>query len=126
MLGWMATRELTPDERAVIEFLLSSQFPGRDELRSQLANVRTSGLSCQCGCPSIGLQVDTSAARASILGPIDAQGQDAAGNIVLVGLLLEYGYMKELDFTDIAATSKTGAVGFPVLDTLHLLLTGRP
>jgi hypothetical protein len=117
----MVTRELTFDERAVLNFLLAEPFPGRDQLLDQLVSVRVTGLSCGCGCPSIGLKVDESSTRASTLGPIDAQGRDAAGNIVLVGLLLHDGYMTELDFTDIAAMSTSGAVGLPVLDTLRLL-----
>ena len=117
----MPTRELTADEKGVLEFVLSQPFPGRDELRAQLASVGTTGLSCRCGCPSIWLEVDRSMSAAPVVGSLGAIGRDIAGNIVDVRLLLEKGYMKELDFTDIAGTSGSGAVGIPTLASLHLV-----
>lgn len=115
----MATRELTEDEQGVLEFLLSQPFPGREQLLDQLASVRTTGLSCRCGCPSIWLEVDTSVAAAPIMDPIGAFGRDSTGNVVDVALRLENGYMKELDFTDLAGTSATGAVGIPSVPSLR-------
>ena len=126
MLQLMVTRELSADEKAVLEFLLSRPFPGRDQLRDQLESVRTTGLSCTCGCPSIALQVDRQAPRAQVGASIDAFGRDADGNLVMVGLLMDDGYMMELDFTDVAGTSKSGAPGFPDLKTLSLADQQQP
>lgn len=115
----VGTRDLTAHEKAVLEFLLASPFPGRDELREQLATVRTTGLSCQCGCPSIALEVDPSAPPSEAESR-DALGHDVDGNLVLVGLNIRHGFMAELDFTDIAASSSTGAVGLPPVQSLRL------
>jgi len=49
-------RPLSKDERALIEFLLSAEFRGRDELRDQLDHVEVVGI-CECGCGSIDLNV---------------------------------------------------------------------
>lgn len=118
----MSARELTADEKAVLELMLTRPFPGRDELRAQLPHVRATGLSCGCGCPSIALQVDRAAPHAHVSDrtPADAFGRDGEGNLVFVVLFVEDGYLSELEFTDMASTSSTGAPGFPALDSLRL------
>ena len=55
-------RPLSTDERTLIEFLLSVEFPGRDELRDQLNHVEVVGI-CECGCGSIDLNVTGAPAR---------------------------------------------------------------
>ena len=115
----MTLRELTADEIAVLEYLVSISGDDRDALGAQLATAKTTGLSCKCGCPSIWLDVDRTLAAAPIRGPIDAFGRDSEGNIVDVALLLENGYMKEIDFTDIAGTSASDGVGIPLVSTLR-------
>jgi hypothetical protein len=115
----VAPRELTEEELAVLEYLVSQSGDDRDALAAQLATAKTVGLSCKCGCPSISLQVDGRSPQASLGSGVDALANDEAGNLVLVCLLLRDGLMAELDFTDIAASSKTGAVGFPLLHTLR-------
>jgi hypothetical protein len=49
-------RSLRDDERALLDFLLSADFPGRDELRKQADTASVVG-ECQCGCGTIELQV---------------------------------------------------------------------
>jgi hypothetical protein len=117
MLVLMATRDLTPDERSILELLLSKAFPGNDLLRQQLANVQTSGLSCKCGWASIWLDVDRSVSPTQVWGSINAFGRDDGGNLVDLALHFEGGYLKELDLTDIASMSATG-VGLPRAETL--------
>src|SRR5687768_2709653 len=118
----MTLRELTADEIAVLRYLVSISGEACDALGSQLSTAKTSGLSCKCGCPSIWLAVDRTLAPAPISGPVDAFGRDSGGNMVGVALLLEDGYMKEIDFTDITGTSASGAVRIPLVTTLRSAL----
>ncbi|MEU7774952.1 hypothetical protein AB0C44_26860 [Micromonospora taraxaci] len=54
-------RPLTDAERAVIERLLGSTFPGSRELLAQLRHTAVDG-GCGCGCATINLSVDRSRA----------------------------------------------------------------
>src|SRR5690348_70359 len=56
-------RPLSSEERALVEFLLSAEFPGRDELNSQLGVAEVVGI-CECGCGTVTLAVRGPAARA--------------------------------------------------------------
>jgi hypothetical protein len=60
-------RPLTPAERAVIEHLLSPDFPGVEELRAQVPHARVRA-RCGCGCPTIDLVVDREAMLAATGG----------------------------------------------------------
>jgi hypothetical protein len=51
-MGSHGPRELDTDERAVLDRLLATDFPGVGELRRQATDVRVVG-RCDCGCPSI-------------------------------------------------------------------------
>jgi hypothetical protein len=95
----MWPRELLPDERHMLEVLLSRPFAGRDELREQLTAISVTGLSCECGCPSLALSVERVAPPAPAKGLVaDGVGVDADGNLVGVHLLLDdEGYMADLD-----------------------------
>jgi hypothetical protein len=55
-------RPLTPKERALLDFLLTSPL-AREELREQATSARVEAL-CWCGCPSVVLQIDSEAPRA--------------------------------------------------------------
>jgi hypothetical protein len=55
-------RPLSPEEQALIEFLLDHPL-GRPELREQARTAQVVS-SCSCGCPSVGLAVEPSAPRA--------------------------------------------------------------
>ena len=54
-------RAMTTEERAVLDFLLGTEFPGVEALRGQAVHAEVTGL-CECGCPSFGLSVDDSRA----------------------------------------------------------------
>jgi hypothetical protein len=56
-------RALTQKERALIDILLAGPL-GKPELRRQAASARVVGV-CSCGCPSVHLEVDPSAPRAT-------------------------------------------------------------
>jgi hypothetical protein len=50
-------RQLSSEESALAEFLLSVEFPGREELRKQLRFAQVTG-TCECGCGTILIQVN--------------------------------------------------------------------
>jgi hypothetical protein len=59
----MADRPLSERERETLVFLLSSpEMPNGDVLRRRAEVVITSGRTCPCGCASIDLKLDRSAA----------------------------------------------------------------
>ncbi|MGH2573737.1 MAG: hypothetical protein ACRDGU_09735 [Actinomycetota bacterium] len=113
------TRALLPEERAILAFLLSKQFPGREELLVQLEHTRVTGPSCNCGCDSIGLVVDRTVPPAPVdeRVPTDAFGRDSAG--AEVGALLHVidGYMDDLEFYSVSDAQQFGR---PTLDSLQL------
>jgi len=69
-------RQLHPEERALLDFLLSTDFPGRDELKKQTENITVVG-ECKCGCGTIKLQVDPNCVAAKLEKsiPIEAYGE---------------------------------------------------
>lgn len=83
-------RPLTAAETSVLALLLCVEFPGVDELRAQASAVTVVG-GCNCGCPSIGLQVSDVAPLASGLSSrlaptqavVSPQGDGGPGEIIL-------------------------------------------
>jgi hypothetical protein len=118
ILGAVTLRELTNDERAILALLLRHSFPGQPELAIQAEMVRTSGLSCSCGCPSISLVVDGQAPAAPVTDrvPVDAYGRDTNGSLVGVLLFVDDGYMSELEFYN----HDDAPPGIPRLETLRI------
>jgi hypothetical protein len=68
-------RGLRREERALLNFLLSADFPGRDGLRQQAETLRVVG-ECQCGCGTIEFQVQPNLPPAKVEHtiPIEAYG----------------------------------------------------
>jgi hypothetical protein len=95
----METRALTPEERAVLNFLLTRRFPGRNQLLDQAKTVMTTGLSCTCGCPSFSLEPDRTLPPADVVErmPTDAHGVDPGGNLVGVLLFVDDGYLSDVE-----------------------------
>ena len=95
----MDPRPLESNERDLLNFLLSRDFPGRAELAAQADTVLTSGLSCTCGCPSFSLVADRSLAPAPVAERVvsDAHGTDPGGNEVGVLLFADDGYLSDLE-----------------------------
>jgi hypothetical protein len=93
-------RALLEEERSILDFLLSKEFAGRDELRQQLEHVLVTGPSCNCGCESVGLAVDRVVPPAPVVDqvPTEAFGRDAQGAEVGVLLFVVDGYMDDLEF----------------------------
>jgi hypothetical protein len=75
-------RSLRDDERALLDFLLSTDFPGRDELRKQAETVRVIA-ECQCGCGTIELQVEPGLPPARVNGPIPIEAYGDAIDVLL-------------------------------------------
>ena len=90
----MDSRPLTHRERAVLDALLSADFPGVEALRAEAEDVEVVG-GCGCGCPSIdfrkepgvGLHIRVNAAIAggSYDGLFLFTIQDHLGGIEYVG-----------------------------------------
>jgi hypothetical protein len=78
----MEPRPLSTDERALVEYLLSVDFPGRDELWNQLGDVEVVGI-CECGCGSVDLSVTGTLVRSLAESLIPSEGH-AEGLDVLI------------------------------------------
>jgi hypothetical protein len=123
----MAIRALTDDERALIQFLLSSDaITGAAELRRQAATVRTTGSSCDCGCPSFALTADRAIRAAPVSERVvgEAHGHDPGGNAVGVLLFVtEEGY---LDDVEVFGYDTSNFAGLPSPETLKLSEWSEP
>lgn len=86
-------RPLRDYERALLDFLLSADFPGRDELRKQAETVRVVG-ECQCGCGTIELQVQPDLPPANVTRPIPIE---AYGEVIDVLLFARKGVLGSLE-----------------------------
>jgi hypothetical protein len=75
-------RRLSKEERALAEFLLSAEFPGRSELKSQLEFAEVVGV-CECGCGTVDLAVRGSAALAVCHEPIPVEAHATALEVLL-------------------------------------------
>lgn len=75
-------RALTPDERALAEFLLSTEFPGRKELVLQLESARVTR-ECECGCGTVNLAVEDDLPRAVCREPIPVEAHGAGVDVLL-------------------------------------------
>jgi len=89
-------RPLSLDERALMDFLLSAEFPGRDELKSQLEVAQAVGI-CECGCGTVDFAVNDSVARAVCREPIPVE---AYGPAIEVLLFVRDGILSSLEIVD--------------------------
>lgn len=86
------------EERAILNRLLSTPFPGRDELLRQANSVKVSN-ECDC-CPTITLMVDRlplNKAEVKRRIPVEAEGVDQDGNTIHYLLHVIEGYLSELE-----------------------------
>ena len=118
---------LRSDERALLDLLLSRDFPGRGELVRRAETVRTGGLSCSCGCPSFTLIADRSLPAAPVAYAdrmvSDAHGTDPDGNEVGVLLFTEDGYLSEVEVYNVQGDDYGG---LPQPDSLKLSEWSEP
>ncbi|MGC1215464.1 MAG: hypothetical protein WA890_29935 [Micromonospora sp.] len=103
-------------EHAVIDKLLSVDFPGSEQLRAQLLHTAVVGV-CDCGCATVSLRVDTSATVAAPVissAPVSADisvGDQYAG----VVLLVDNGYLSYLEVYSIGEPVRA----LPPLEEIH-------
>jgi hypothetical protein len=90
------TRKLSQREKAILDRLLKEPFPGRDELRAQIANARVKAIDEYYG--SIEFQVNDGP-KAPVLQrvPVDAFSKDADGMLIEVLLHVVDGVVDELE-----------------------------
>lgn len=117
-------RKLTSKEEALLSFLLSRQFPGRDQLRQQMRSARVSG-ECKCGCPTVELLVDRAQSpRAKVVRrmPVEAIGNDEDGTQLYALLHVDDdGFLCELE----AYRVDSKPLKLPDPGSLHLLNQGE-
>jgi hypothetical protein len=121
-----APRALTTAERDVLELLLSVSFDGVEVLRAQARNVLVTD-HCACGCPSIELDVPTTAPAAAVSsclvparGQVDPLDDDPAGQIIV---LLTDGRLSYLEYLWPTPSPPTT---WPPLERITVGLTGGP
>lgn len=89
-------RKLKPNEKELLEFLLTADFPGRDDLKEQLQYVEVVG-DCECGCGTIDLKVNEYPKRAFVEEPIPVE---AHGEGIEVLLFVRGGLLCSLEIVD--------------------------
>jgi len=86
-------RALVPGERALLDFLLSSEFPGCEQLKAQIDNLQVTGV-CECGCGTVNFSIKGQAARAVCREPIPVEAQ---GDGIDVLLFVRNGLLSSLE-----------------------------
>ncbi|HET9846981.1 MAG TPA: hypothetical protein VFR68_00280 [Candidatus Dormibacteraeota bacterium] len=83
------SRPLNNDERAILNLLLQPEFEGVEQLRGQADRAQVVS-RCDCGCPTINIDVPEdmpSAAISGRLSPVELrvvpEGSDAPGEIII-------------------------------------------
>jgi hypothetical protein len=91
-------RELRPDERVALDFLLSHEFKGSAELRRQ-ADIVKVGSRCSC-CADIWFSIDrdlVAPAKTRHAVPVTANKTDADGLFLEVFVYTQDGYLAALE-----------------------------
>ena len=89
-------RKLSREERDILDFLLTADFPGAGELRLQAPFASAVG-RCPCGCATISLDVDrTQAPRAAVVdhAPVHASASSGPEGLLL---FVDDGYLSGLE-----------------------------
>jgi hypothetical protein len=128
MVDLSKSRELSAEERVLLDFLLAGPNV-RAEVRTQGDSAQVVSV-CDCGCRSVGLRSDVTAfgapdsAEDSYIGRHDyigltADGLSAAGTDVEVTLHIVLGRMTELEIWDGASTGGKSRGELPEIATLQ-------
>ena len=75
-------RALRAEEKALLDFLLSADFPGREELKEQAETVTVVG-ECQCGCGTVEFEVEGNFPAAKLEKSIPIEGYADALDVLL-------------------------------------------
>ena len=115
MARFAQPRDLDSKERALLEFLLTAEFPGRSELQEQARRVKAVG-DCDCGCGTIDLAVEDCPPRAHTREPIpvEARRESPEGPIEVL-LFVRGGRLASLEIVDYLNTRL-----YPAPDDLKL------
>jgi hypothetical protein len=119
----IAPRQLTHEERGVLALLLSRDFPGVEDLRSQSREVVVVG-RCECGCPSIALaHPGTSSRGKSTLTPFEGRvvGHHGAPPIELL-LFTDDG---QLSYLELVWYGESAPGSWPHIDAIDLVEIDR-
>ena len=125
--GWGVDtpRPLTRREREVLDVLLCLEVPGAAELRAQAPHAQVVN-GCPCGCPTVELLLDRSAARAATAArtPIFswARAARASRSSYHVVLFVAEGWLSELEYVPLSEPVPTE---FPALDELAEAVSGE-
>jgi len=115
-------RSLTAEERDALNFLLSADFPGVEELREQAKVVSVVGR--RCGCASVDFSVDTEVAQRTKSYepvPVEAHSRDVGpGGPFQLLLFVREGWLAGLEIVYFANELP---VEFPPLDAFEPPLT---
>lgn len=90
-------RELSPIEKKLIERLLETHFPGRDQIEEQIRVCKVRTLDDD-GCLEFAIPGGTAAALVTHRVPVEAEAEDSEGNRVHMLLHVANGIINELEF----------------------------
>jgi hypothetical protein len=96
MSNYTQPRELKLNERDLLDFLLSADFPGNDQLREQLKRAEVVG-DCDCGCGTIDLSVRPPFVAANSHEPIPVEAHRAGIDVLL---FVRDGRLSSLEIVD--------------------------
>lgn len=96
MAKFSQPRELKPNERVLLDFLLTADFPARNELQQQVERVQAVG-ECDCGCGTIDLAVAEPSVRADCQARVPVE---AYGDTVTVLLFVRDGFLSLLEIVN--------------------------
>ncbi|MFI8523190.1 hypothetical protein ACIGB8_02010 [Promicromonospora sukumoe] len=115
-------RDLTQHERAILDLLLSGDFPGAADLRAQAEHVQVVA-TCGCGCGSYDVAVtEAGVARADLPnGPIlqELSAIDADGTFYGSVIMLAHGGL--LSYLDYHTWDDRTLTGLPPIEHLSVL-----
>jgi hypothetical protein len=110
-------RDLTPEERRLLEWLIANGTPAAPAYASQLPEVRVVA-RCTCGCPTLDLALGEKKART--VGPstilADVTGRSPEGVPVSVILHVREGEISELE---VISLDETEVFGLPTPEMLE-------
>ena len=95
-----APRGLTEWERAILNALLSREFPGAEVLRQQAMSAAVSGIYDESGDPSVGLVVLNDTVPQfprSYRVPVESLAEDRSGEPISFLVHVQDGYLFELE-----------------------------
>jgi hypothetical protein len=118
-------RPLTSAESLVLGLLLGAEFAGAETLRIQARSALVCR-RCDCGCPTVDLQVAADAPEASNLksrlvpseGEVSPVGQEAPGQIIL---FVDGGRLSSLEYVYFDVVPKE----WPSADRIQVFVTSR-